>query len=169
MTRLTNRIYASRSASGIVSPSADGRSYHESIVNQNYHRILNKYESSADNLQKFLEKTLNSQVPSNRTIEPLLLELRRRFENVYHERIVQMILFGSQARNDAGQGADIDVLVVLRGEVQPGVEVARTGRIVADLSLRFNEVISCVFVNEEQFIGRNGPLLRNVRREGVSV
>ncbi|HLG16404.1 MAG TPA: nucleotidyltransferase domain-containing protein [Blastocatellia bacterium] len=33
-----------------------------------------------------------------------------------------MILFGSQARGDAATGSDIDVLVVLRGEVRPGLE-----------------------------------------------
>jgi predicted nucleotidyltransferase len=98
-----------------------------------------------------------------------LAELRRRFEALYGERLVQMILFGSQARGDAEPGSDIDVLVVLRGEVSPCEEIARTIEDVADVSLYHNEVVSCVFVSEAQFERERSPLSLNIRREGVPV
>ena len=100
-------------------------------------------------------------------LKTILTELRHRFEALYGPRLIQMILYGSQARGDAEPGADIDVLVVLQGPVNPGDEITRTGEVVADISLRFNEVISCVFMDEERFRHRHGPLLRNIRREGV--
>jgi len=65
----------------------------------------------------------------------ILGELHRRFEALYGERLVRMVLFGSQARGDAEPGSDIDVLVVLKGTVSPGEEIARTVEDVADLSL----------------------------------
>jgi uncharacterized protein len=99
----------------------------------------------------------------------LLTELRRRFEALYGERLVQMILFGSQARGDAEPGSDIDVLVVLKDPVRAGEEIERTIDFVADLSLQHNEVISCAFIGEDRFKHRHGPLLRNVRREGVRI
>lgn len=102
-------------------------------------------------------------------LKTLLAELRHRFEVLYGERLVRLVLFGSQARQDAESGADIDILVVLQEPVNPGIEVARTGEIVAGLSLRFNTVVSCVFMAEERFNSRNGPLLRNIRREGIAV
>ena len=105
----------------------------------------------------------------NPKIQTILTELRRRFEELYGERLVHMVLFGSQARGDVASGSDIDVLVVLKGPVSPYEEIVRTGEAVADLSLQFNEVISCVFMNEERFMHRNGPLLRNIRREGVAI
>jgi predicted nucleotidyltransferase len=77
------------------------------------------------------------------------------------------VLFGSQARGDAEPGSDIDVLVVLQGVVSPCEEIARTINDVADISLAYNEVVSCVFVSEEQFERERSPLLLNVRREGV--
>jgi predicted nucleotidyltransferase len=80
-----------------------------------------------------------------------------------------MVLYGSRARGEAEPGSDIDVLVVLKGSVQPGSEVERTGGIISELSLQFDEVISCAFVNEEQFIRENSPLLLNIRKEGVEV
>lgn len=102
-------------------------------------------------------------------LKTILAELRRRFEALYGKRLVRLVLFGSQAREDADPGSDIDILVVLQGHVEPGEEVARTGEIVTALSLRFDIVISCVFMEEERFNNRNGPLLRNIRREGIAV
>jgi predicted nucleotidyltransferase len=105
----------------------------------------------------------------NDKLTNILAELRRRFEALYGERLVQMILFGSQARGDAVPGSDIDVLIVLKDPVQPGEEIDRTIDTVADLSLQHNEVISCVFMGEERFTHRYGPLLRNIRREGIRI
>jgi uncharacterized protein len=99
----------------------------------------------------------------------ILAKLRQRFEVLYGTRLVRMMLFGSQARGDAEPGSDIDVLVVLRGNVSPCEEIARTIEDVADVSLYNNEVISCVFVSEEQFEHERSPLLLNIRREGVPI
>jgi predicted nucleotidyltransferase len=105
----------------------------------------------------------------NVRIQSILNELRQRLQVLYGPRLVKIILYGSQARGDAEPGSDVDVLVVLRGAVQAGEEIQRAGDTVADLSLRFNEVITCVFVDEQRFVSRNGPFLRNVRREGITV
>jgi hypothetical protein len=59
--------------------------------------------------------------------------------------------------------------VVLREPVQPATEIARTGDIVAGLALEHDVVISCVFMDENRYRTRAGPLLRNVRREGIRV
>jgi predicted nucleotidyltransferase len=102
-------------------------------------------------------------------IQIILAELRHRFEALYGERLVRMVLFGSEAREDAEPGSDIDVLVVLKGPVSPCEEIARTINDVANLSLEHNEVISCVFVSEEEFERERSPLLLNVRREGIEI
>jgi len=102
-------------------------------------------------------------------IQTILTELRHRFKALYGEQLVRMVLFGSQARGDAEPGSDIDVLVVLKDPVSPCEEIARTINDVADISLEHNEVISCVFVSEEEFERERSPLLLNVRREGVAI
>ncbi len=105
----------------------------------------------------------------NPGIDMILAELRLRLEAIYGQRLVKLLLFGSQARGDAEPGSDVDVLVVLKGAVDPGKEITRTGDIVAQLSLQFNETICCLFIDEDRFTTRNGPLLRNVRKEGIPV
>jgi predicted nucleotidyltransferase len=105
----------------------------------------------------------------NSGVQPILAELRCRFEALYRERLVKMVLYGSQARGDADPGSDIDVLVVLKGIVSPCDEVARTEDEVAELSLNHDVVVTCVFVSEERFEREQSPLLLNVRREGIPV
>jgi predicted nucleotidyltransferase len=105
----------------------------------------------------------------NPTLRTILSQLRREFEALYRERLVKLILFGSQARGDAEDGSDIDVLVVLKGQVEAGKEIERTIDIVSRLSLENDIVVSCLFIDEDRFLSRNGPLLRNIRKEGIDV
>jgi predicted nucleotidyltransferase len=105
----------------------------------------------------------------NGKVQEILVELRRRFEALYGDRLKHMVLYGSQARGDAEPGSDIDVLVVLAGPVSACDEIARTIDDVAEISLQNNEVVCCVFVSQEQFERERSPLLLNVRREGIAV
>jgi predicted nucleotidyltransferase len=99
----------------------------------------------------------------------ILSKLRQKLAELYGERLVEMVLYGSQARGDVTLESDIDVLVVLEGSVNPGDEIARTGDVVTALSLEHNTVISCLFVSAERFHNEQSPLLLNVRREGVRI
>jgi predicted nucleotidyltransferase len=102
-------------------------------------------------------------------VAKVLQELRTELDSTYGPRLRNVILFGSQARGDAAPASDIDVLVVLEGAVDPGKEIARTGRPVAALSLKFNVVISCIFVSAERYLTEQTPLLLNIRNEGIAI
>lgn len=105
----------------------------------------------------------------NEKLKLILTELRHRFEQLYGERLARMVLYGSQARGDPEPDSDIDLLVVLKGQVSPCDEINRTLKDVADISLKYNEVIACVFVSEAEFERERSPLMLNVHREGLSV
>lgn len=100
-------------------------------------------------------------------VRQALSELRRRFEALYGERLVRMILYGSQARGDARPWSDIDVLVVLKEPVDNYQETMRTEVTVGDLCLQFDVVVICIFMSEAQCLAGEGPLLRNISAEGV--
>jgi len=105
----------------------------------------------------------------NPKLKPILDELREALAAHYGERLAKLVLFGSQARGDADEDSDIDVLVVLRGEVDEPAELSATSVLTADLSLKHDTLISCVFVAEQRFLTHRSSLLLNVRREGVSL
>ena len=105
----------------------------------------------------------------NLKIIAILQDLKTQLKNLYGDRLVHMILFGLQAREEAEFGSDIDVLAILNTPVDSGQEISRSGTIAANLSLQYDEVISCLFMDEQQYKTRNGSLLRNIRREGIIV
>lgn len=102
-------------------------------------------------------------------VKDLMSELRDRLENLYAEQLDRMILFGSQARGDFKSDSDIDVLVVLKGLVDTSEERERTLDIVADLSLKHDVVICCIFMDLDTFLTRRNSFLKNIHREGVMV
>jgi len=99
----------------------------------------------------------------------VLQQLRAGLEAQYGDRLDRVLLYGSRARGDAGPESDVDVLVVLRGEVDTVVEIARTEHLVADLSLEHDLVLSCVFLSLEEYYDEADLFLRHVRRDAVPV
>ena len=107
-------------------------------------------------------------MPSIR-LEQILREFRQGLEQIYKSRLVTVILFGSQARNDAEPDSDIDVLVVLKGPVDPNDEITRLSPFKTRLCLTYDVVISCVYIADAEFSQDESPLVLNIRREGVPV
>ncbi|MDX2255204.1 MAG: nucleotidyltransferase domain-containing protein [Pseudanabaenaceae cyanobacterium bins.39] len=113
----------------------------------------------------------------NLKLKPILQSLKQELKQLYGDRLVNLTLFGSQSRGDHEPDSDIDVLVVLRSQnvstaespINVGEEIKRTGKIVADLSLNHDVVITCLFMDELQYQTRNNALLRNIRKDGVLI
>jgi predicted nucleotidyltransferase len=102
-------------------------------------------------------------------LEQLLAELRTELQALYGERLERLLLFGSQARGDATPESDVDVMVVLRGEIDTGQEIERFTELRAELSLAYDTILSMVFVSLERYSHENSPFLLNVKREAEVV
>jgi predicted nucleotidyltransferase len=102
-------------------------------------------------------------------IDQILREFRGGLERIYGSRLVRVVLFGSQARDEAEPDSDIDVMLVLEGAVDPNREIQRLSPFTSGLSLKHDVVISCVYVSQGDFHHEQSPLMLNVRREGVLV
>jgi predicted nucleotidyltransferase len=100
-------------------------------------------------------------------IKEILREFREELEELYGARLKDIILYGSWARGDATEDSDIDLLIILEGEVTPGAEIDRMIDIITELNLKHGVLISVVPISEEDYFTINSPLLINVRREGV--
>ena len=105
----------------------------------------------------------------NEKLKLILAELRHYLEALYGERLVQVVLYGSQARGDARPDSDIDVLIVLKEPFNNSYETEQISFIVAPLCLKHNVVIGYAFVTLKQFQKGNSAFFRNVCREGITV
>jgi predicted nucleotidyltransferase len=101
------------------------------------------------------------------TIKQALEDLHQSLAEIYGERLRGLYLYGSYARGDFQPDSDIDVLVVLDGEIRPSQEIDRISNRVADICLDHNVLIATFPVSEKWFKERKSPLFENVRREGV--
>jgi len=105
-------------------------------------------------------------MPQNQ-LTSILQKLRSYMQATYKDRLHSLILFGSQARNEAHQDSDIDILVVLKDDVDSWTEIKRTGGFITQLSLENNILINNVFVTAQQFTAQSSALMRNVKQEGI--
>ncbi len=103
------------------------------------------------------------------TIKQVLGDIRQSLERLYGNKLARVVLFGSQARGDAREDSDVDVLVVLRGEIDYAEEVDRMLDEEIRLSERSGRFISFIPVSENRYADGLHPLMMNVHREGLEV
>lgn len=100
-------------------------------------------------------------------IKTVITKVKKELENAYKEELVSLILFGSQARGEANQNSDIDILVILNRPVNPVIEIKKNIDKLTELSLDNDIEINCFYVSQEQFKIRKNPLFKNIEKEGI--
>ena len=101
------------------------------------------------------------------TVQRALTQVQRALTSIYGNRLSGIYLYGSYARGDFHDDSDIDLMIALKGEVNPGREVNRLSHALSDICLDYNLLIATYPVPEKWIAERQGPLFVNVRREGV--
>lgn len=94
-------------------------------------------------------------------------ELKQSLTDLYQEKLVKIILYGSQARGTATTDSDVDILVVLKDEVSAFDEILRMAEITTTIGLKYDELISIFPIAESRFLAQLTPLLQNVKSQGI--
>ena len=102
-------------------------------------------------------------------LEEILAELKQYLEREYQGSLAKIVLFGSQARQDAETDSDIDVLVALDKSFSFIEEVKRTSDFITELCLERAVLVSLIFVSASRLETEQTPFFMNVRREGISL
>ncbi len=102
-------------------------------------------------------------------IEQILKEFRKEAERLYGRRLKNIILYGSWARGQATEDSDIDLAVILEGEVDPCREIDAMIDLITDINLDFETLLSVFPIAVTDFRQSNSPLLLNLRKEGKPV
>jgi predicted nucleotidyltransferase len=105
----------------------------------------------------------------NQNLDKIIFLVKQWFTEQYQDNLESIILYGSQARDDAKEYSDIDILVVLKKAFNYREEIEKTSHFIADLSLEYDTVISRAFISTQRFYEENNPFLLNVRREGITL
>jgi predicted nucleotidyltransferase len=103
------------------------------------------------------------------SITPILNELKQELQELYGDRLVRLILFGSHARGEANSDSDIDLLAVLKSPVSQFQEISYTSELCIKILLDYNELVSIVPMSEDRFNAKDVALLRNIAREGIEL
>jgi predicted nucleotidyltransferase len=100
-------------------------------------------------------------------IQSILKELKIGLQDSYREQLKGLYLYGSYAREDADSESDIDILVILDKVERYSNEIARTSKLVSELSLKYDVTISRVFVSQRDWAEKETPFLLNTRKEAI--
>lgn len=103
----------------------------------------------------------------NNKLKKILKHLKKELTSTYKKNLTSIILYGSQARGDNVEDSDIDVLIVLNDEINPIKELRKINASLSNISLEFNQLISCVFMSKNRYEKEKSPLILNIKKEGI--
>lgn len=115
------------------------------------------------------EQSALGDLPVSSGLQDTLRWATGRLREIYGPRLKRLILFGSQARGDAGPESDVDVLVVLAGPVTSMEEAERTSQVAIQAAARRDTALSFIHKSEEEYSGERRPFIQSVKEEGVDL
>ena len=102
--------------------------------------------------------------------ETIIPRFKEILEKWYGERLEKIILYGSFARGDYHENSDIDFLVVLKEDkVCVYQEIKNITRLVFQMILDYNILISYHFTSAAKYQKEQTPLFYFIKKEGVEL
>jgi uncharacterized protein len=99
--------------------------------------------------------------------EEIKLEIRPRLEAAFQDRFRGVLLFGSEARNEAGEDSDVDLMVLLQEPVRLGKDLETIVEALYPLQLKVDRPIHAIPVSSETFAEGRFGIHRSAQREGL--
>jgi predicted nucleotidyltransferase len=100
--------------------------------------------------------------------DPVLIRFRAALGEIYGDRIVRVVMFGSRARGDAHPASDYDIAVFLRDMTDRGVELKRPAHLSTDIIAETGALVHAMPYRAGAYDERT-PLMREIRREGAEL
>lgn len=87
----------------------------------------------------------------------------------YQQRLADLFLYGSAARQELTPNSDLDLLVVLPGPFDYGQELRTIVDLLYPLQLEASHWISASPAETDKFLAGANQLYRNIHREGIKL
>ena len=97
----------------------------------------------------------------------LLSRIKGLLQPAFGERWVGLILYGSEARGESQPDSDIDLLVILRNQVNHDQDMRTCIDVLYPLVLELGRPIHAMPVDVSVYEAQEFPLYRNARKEGI--
>jgi predicted nucleotidyltransferase len=88
--------------------------------------------------------------------------------DVMREQVVSIILYGSVARGTNTEESDVDVALIIRGELNPVTE-DKLSDFIVEMNLKYDKVFSVIDIDIDKFLEWETvvPFYQNVKKEGI--
>jgi len=109
-----------------------------------------------------------SKISPSLVIKNALKKFITSVEKLYGGDLDKIILFGSQARGDAGPDSDVDILIVAHNKLSLGNR-DKLITVISDLAIEDNLLFNFIEISTVRFESEKSPLLLNVQKEGITL
>ena len=99
----------------------------------------------------------------------ILEEFKTNLKKLYGDKLSKIILYGSYARGEQTEDSNVDLAIVLKGDIRPFKEIDRMTAIAGDFDLKYNILLSLHPVSEKDYDSCKTPLLINIHEEEVII
>ena len=98
----------------------------------------------------------------------ILEELSNGIVEIINSNIEKVILYGSVARGTNDKDSDVDIMVIVKNELDKFTE-DKLSDFIVDMNLKYDKVFSVIDVNVHKFSkwADKLPFYKNVNREGI--
>ncbi|MBW2195233.1 MAG: nucleotidyltransferase domain-containing protein [Deltaproteobacteria bacterium] len=98
----------------------------------------------------------------------ILKEIKDILGKVYQERIVSVVLYGSEARGEATSDSDIDILALLKEPVNYAQDLESNIDALYPLAQKLGRRISAKPISAQEYRTVDCPLYRHTKEEGLA-
>ncbi|MDY4670273.1 MAG: nucleotidyltransferase domain-containing protein [Oliverpabstia sp.] len=97
-----------------------------------------------------------------------LNELVEGILSIFHTQVIRIVLYGSYARGTNTPESDVDVALLLDGNLDKSTE-DKLSDLIVDLNLKYDKVFSVIDINYEVFQKweKVTPFYKNMNKEGI--
>lgn len=109
---------------------------------------------------------------TNQELNMICNSVYKKIKNIFKDRLVSVILYGSYARGDNDKESDIDIAIIAKGT---RIELSKYRdamvEVMSDFMMEYDALVSLTEIPEDDFIEYQNvlPYYRNIAQEGVSL